>query len=180
MTTYDEIQAWLAADSRTPPTYDELLLAAKGDASPRIVEAMVAEIVIHRDAMAPSLIRATRLYTDEIGALRKRVAEIETQLVDRTNEALRHEEHAQELAAELGSGAVREDLPAQRIEALRWHIAEMSKALHGVAALLRQVPDEHRRWDAQLPDHLAEIADRAGNSAGNSAGSPRPVDGDPS
>lgn len=44
------------------------------------IASMVAEIRMHRDAMAPAMLKATRLYTDETGALRKRVPELEALL----------------------------------------------------------------------------------------------------
>lgn len=44
------------------------------------LRSMVHEIRMHRDAMAPAALRAVRLYTDELGALRKRVAELEAGL----------------------------------------------------------------------------------------------------
>jgi hypothetical protein len=56
----------------------DLLSEVVSEREYQIVEAMAREILMHRDAMAPAMLRATRLYTDELGALRKRVAELET------------------------------------------------------------------------------------------------------
>ena len=55
---------------------DEVVGARQGE----IIRAMAFEIRLHRDTMAPHMLRATRLYTDELGALRKRVAELEAGL----------------------------------------------------------------------------------------------------
>jgi len=68
--TGDELAAVLDPAS---DILDEVVSARQGE----IVRAMAEEIRLHRDAMAPHLLRATRLYTDELGALRKRVAELE-------------------------------------------------------------------------------------------------------
>lgn len=54
--------------------------AEEGDAAR--LQAMVTEIRMHRDAMAPHILRATRLYTDELGELRRRVAQLERALQD--------------------------------------------------------------------------------------------------
>lgn len=61
-----------------PITRDEIVeVTLAGVARDRVLRSMLFEILTHRDAMAPGLLRATRLYTDELGALRKRVAELE-------------------------------------------------------------------------------------------------------
>lgn len=66
----------------------DLLSEVVSEREYQIMEAMAREITMHRDAMAPAMLRATRLYTDELGALRKRVAELESELVDRTNDVV--------------------------------------------------------------------------------------------
>jgi hypothetical protein len=70
-------------DSPKPATAEELQTALEsGEAKGELVDAMVFEIRMHRDAMLPSMLRATRLYTDELGALRSRVADLEYKLAD--------------------------------------------------------------------------------------------------
>lgn len=66
-----------------PLTRDEIVdVLVAGEARGRVMRSMLFEIMTHRDAMAPSVLRATRLYTDELGALRKRVAELEAALAE--------------------------------------------------------------------------------------------------
>lgn len=68
------------------------------------LRAMVQEIRIHRDAAAPFMLRAARLYSDELGALRKRVAELEAGL-PAAWEALTDEQRL-ELASCRGCGSL--------------------------------------------------------------------------
>lgn len=65
-----DMETWAACD---------LGVHAGDDFADRL-RSMVLEIRLHRDAMAPHLMRAARLHTDELGALRGRVAELEAAL----------------------------------------------------------------------------------------------------
>lgn len=79
---HEEIKSYLSDDTLTPATSEELLAVVKGARSDRLIESMVAEILIHRDAMAPYVLRAAKLYTDELGALRKRAARLEQVIIE--------------------------------------------------------------------------------------------------
>lgn len=63
------------ADMERWADYD-LGVHAEDDYADRL-RSMVFEIRLHRDAMAPSMLRAARLHTDELDALRRRVADLE-------------------------------------------------------------------------------------------------------
>lgn len=45
-----------------------------------LIKEMAREIMMHRDAMAPVVLSAMRLHTDELAALRRRVQELEWHL----------------------------------------------------------------------------------------------------
>lgn len=71
-----------------------------------------------------------------------------------------------------------DDIKAAALEAVRpvceerdrlsARVAELESALRRVAVVLDSVPDEHRRWDASLPEYLEKLAGPAGHNPGHS------------
>lgn len=127
------------------------------------LRAMVLEIRMHRDAMAPHLLRAARLYTDELGALRKRLTELEARSV-----ADFHRLRDLEALNEAGARAV--DALESIGEQARRRIVDLTSWLR--YALEHWAPDGSNKAEsarALLDRAEAETPALAGNSLGTPA-----------